>query len=779
MATQPDNLIETDADEAPGEVEMRPMAMSMSGFEQSDDFDADDAVSGGRGAKVLWFAGLLSIAWLAAVAALFWLILQEIPLSDVTLTEWAAISAGVFAPLTAVWLIALVVARIDPGRGRETLARLEAAEARFSESAASVRGQVDGIDRLLVAVEERLDTLGSGLARHGAAFEETTSRAADTARAMSGTLNEDRERLDLLVTALAERGEETHARFVGLADLLPDAAERTDRIGQSLTGYVDGVNERLSALEDRFSALDESGRRAHEQALQRADDANQLLTHIDTTARDVEAQMREQADDMTAKVDDVLHRAASALEQSREGITAQAEALRSAVEAANLELNQTGNAAGDAIEGRLRALSERSERLEEGFRAQDEASAGLFTRAEDGLGSIEGRLAGLGDGLTALVTTMEGRMAWLQGEADAVGAPLLRHKELANELSENIASIRAGLGESIDTLTRRLPEIGSDSDAHLGKLRADIAQLESDLSRLSETAGALTGPIGNARHEVAASISDVEKAQGALEDSTARLRSDLADAAASLGETQRMAEDTALASASQLIDTLGRVREVAAQASETVRATLGGVVDEAVEALGKASGDAVHAATFAPVTQQIGEMEAISNRSAEAASAAAERLSRSLVSVAETAAAIEARVQEADEHLDRAQKNDLAEQSNLLIEALNSNAIDITKVLSTDVTESAWRQYQEGDRNVFTRKATRLIENADAKSIARHYEEEPEFRDAVRRYIHDFEAMMRRVMKDRSSNAFSVALLSSDVGRLYVALAQSTERLRS
>ncbi|MEO0499920.1 MAG: hypothetical protein AAF205_05090, partial [Pseudomonadota bacterium] len=241
---------------------------------------------------------------------------------------------------------------------------------------------------------------------------------------------------------------------------------------------------------------------------------------------------------------------------------------------------------------------------------------------------------------------------------------------------------------------------------------------------------------------------------------------------------QNTAEGTTLAAAGQLIEALGRVREVAVQASESVKDTLAGVVDDAVDALGRATEERVKSAAFAPVEAKIAELEAVGERSAEAANASAERLSRALVSVAETASAVEARVKEADEHLDRAQKADLSQQSNLLIEALNSNAIDITKILSTEVTEAAWRQYQAGDRSVFTRRAARLVASTDAKAIARHFEEEPEFRDATRRYIHDFEAIMRRVMKDRDGDAFSVALLSSDIGKLYVALAQSTERLR-
>ena len=45
-------------------------------------------------------------------------------------------------------------------------------------------------------------------------------------------------------------------------------------------------------------------------------------------------------------------------------------------------------------------------------------------------------------------------------------------------------------------------------------------------------------------------------------------------------------------------------------------------------------------------------------------------------------------------------------------------------------------------------------------------------------YIHDFEAMLRIILSARDGNALGVAILSSDMGKLYVALAQAIERLR-
>jgi hypothetical protein len=49
----------------------------------------------------------------------------------------------------------------------------------------------------------------------------------------------------------------------------------------------------------------------------------------------------------------------------------------------------------------------------------------------------------------------------------------------------------------------------------------------------------------------------------------------------------------------------------------------------------------------------------------------------------------------------------------------------------------------------------------------------------VNRYIHDFESMLRRILADRDSSALGVTMLSSDMGKLYVALAQAIERLRT
>ena len=150
-----------------------------------------------------------------------------------------------------------------------------------------------------------------------------------------------------------------------------------------------------------------------------------------------------------------------------------------------------------------------------------------------------------------------------------------------------------------------------------------------------------------------------------------------------------------------------------------------------------------------------------------------------MVTIGESAAAVEARIDEARRERQEKEGEALSRRVSLLIESLNSTAIDVTKILSNDVTDSAWQAYLKGDRGVFTRRAVRLLDTTEVREIVQHYEAEPEFRDQVNRYIHDFEAMLRRLLVDPDGSALSVTILSSDMGKLYVALAQAIERFRN
>jgi hypothetical protein len=150
-----------------------------------------------------------------------------------------------------------------------------------------------------------------------------------------------------------------------------------------------------------------------------------------------------------------------------------------------------------------------------------------------------------------------------------------------------------------------------------------------------------------------------------------------------------------------------------------------------------------------------------------------------LAKVDELAGNLENRVTRARERAEEDVDNDFARRTAIITESLNSTSIDIAKVLSADVSETAWASYLRGDRGIFTRRAVSLLDAGEVRAIQQIFERDDAFRDNVNRYIHDFEALLRQVLSTREGNALGVTLLSSDMGKLYVALAQGIERLRS
>src|SRR3546814_1286449 len=104
-----------------------------------------------------------------------------------------------------------------------------------------------------------------------------------------------------------------------------------------------------------------------------------------------------------------------------------------------------------------------------------------------------------------------------------------------------------------------------------------------------------------------------------------------------------------------------------------------------------------------------------------------------MLTIADTTASVEARIAEVNTQVEEQNKEEFSRRSALLIESLNSTAIDIAKIMSNEVTDTAWAAYLKGDRSVFARRAVRLLDSGEAKTIQRYYEQEPDFRDQDRK----------------------------------------------
>ena len=362
-------------------------------------------------------------------------------------------------------------------------------------------------------------------------------------------------------------------------------------------------------------------------------------------------------------------------------------------------------------------------------------------------------------------------------------------RELVEELGSSSDHVGA-LIERAQQMEQTLTAVSSQLNDHLP---AGLGRIEEQAGRMREATESLAPAILNVQATAETTAVRVNEAEASI----ARQRESLSNILAlldegvtgaerqlrSLGEAAMQAEDAAakmvVDTGPELIEALLRVRETANQAAEKAREAISSVIPDSVLALSEAGRKAVSEAVGDTVEQQMEELSVLARRSLDTARDASARLARQMLVLGETAAVVEQRIEEGRQEREEKESENFSRRVALLIESLNSTAIDVTKILSNDVTDSAWAAYLKGDRGVFTRRAVRLLDSGEAREIAQHYEEEAEFREQVNRYIHDFESMLRRILADKDGSLLGITLLSSDMGKLYVALAQAIERLRT
>jgi hypothetical protein len=287
-----------------------------------------------------------------------------------------------------------------------------------------------------------------------------------------------------------------------------------------------------------------------------------------------------------------------------------------------------------------------------------------------------------------------------------------------------------------------------------------VASLISDLEALHEGADALTAPL-------AASLASITDAG-----------EQLAAARGTLDAIETQAGSTALAAAAELVEVFGRVRDVASQTAGTMRTTLAGVVAEAEAALEAAGQDRAETAFAAPIRAALAELRSANAQAADAAQAAAERITQRMLALTGTIATVEARLTSAEDSQEARLRADIAARSASLLASMDAAAIDIARLVGGDIDEAAWSKWLAGERGMFIRRAVRLVDADTARNISKLWQSDTGFREAGTRFVGEFEALIARVMPAREGRNLALALLSSDPGKLYVALAQATDRLQ-
>ena len=345
----------------------------------------------------------------------------------------------------------------------------------------------------------------------------------------------------------------------------------------------------------------------------------------------------------------------------------------------------------------------------------------------------------------------------------------------ARDVANTIGTAGRLASDSVSELTHgmdRLDSLGAAGEARIAALRDTLAEaglrgqdLSAHVSAANESLAASIGQIGLFHNSVEVQA----QAHAALLEGMRTALAALDEATTALG--QKAAND--------LSNALASLHEAALAAGLAISEAGGHALADVATRLGSESIPAIERAIRNEAAALTGQLEQAAAHAAGVAREAGSQIADQVGRVEDLVAALEARVAEARAQAEAQTDNGFGRRAALITDALNSSAIDIAKALDADIADPAWARYLKGDRGIFTRAAVRLLDGGESKAVARLYRDDDAFRDHVSHYIHDFEGMLRQILSTRDGEALGVTLLSSDMGKLYVALAQAIERLRS
>lgn len=570
--------------------------------------------------------------------------------------------------------------------------------------------------RIEALVTQRFTALQSEAEAYRARVSELEEAALGALRERAGTAASETE---TIAARLQEAGETAQARFAEAIAALHEGLLEKLRL-------VDDLDRSTSAASsERITQLRDEAIRFDEQLAARNRRFDELIEQRQAAFETHEAQASEVLAQRLAALDDALAQRREAQMAEIEKLVAQSEDMAARV----AELGRVVGEAGDAgeaarasltaaLQGISQQLAEKRVALattEEQMAHLTDQSVRLLEILQSGARTCREELAGAIGNANAALEGVEAR-------ADKVGGLMLRSTEAGSDLSDYLVKTRAEIDAAeiaIASFKSRLAEETEDALARLHGLRGGFA-------RLAEESGTLGGA-----------------AQESLREALGQLEAAIAQAFATLDQGAR---ERMLAAAGAL------GTEAVAALERTLR-------NEAAATLGKLEQSAAHASG-------VGREAAI-------------QLRDQLVKVNELTGNLEQRVTRARELAEEQVNNDFTRRMALITDALNSAAIDIAGALSSEIADTAWDAYLKGDRGIFTRRAVRLIDNGTAKDIAALYSADESFKANVSRYIHDFEALLRQTLSTRDGHVLSVTMLGSDMGKLYVALAQAIQRFRT
>ncbi|MFM7027418.1 MAG: hypothetical protein ACKOXK_01920 [Chakrabartia sp.] len=710
------------------------------------------------------FGVIVALAWTALATLSF---LETIGFQAVTISQITQFLAGLSAPLALIALVWAIVQRTSMGATRRfatTVRALRQEEARLAETLGDMAQRIDANRDALAAQAELMATLG----------EETTDRLAEATRSMQGQVDA----INRHAATLESRTSGARSDMNSLLTDMPRAHAEVHRFAELLDTTGQSALASANELAAQLALLAERGRNADDIASRAAQRLAERVAGLDDMARIAVARIEEAAEATTLSVRTALENAQEGLSIARETLDSQAADIARLMDESHARIAAAGVQATQNVADRVSDIAKRLTEVGQIFAAQDAQSRALLQAIAAEISQLDARLGDLGNQSDASAAQAIQALQQVREQSDLLNTALDNGSRATQSLTDLSGTLLSTLQAAIQEINEALPrahqqleDTAAASRKAAREAMPDIAALEASASTALERLRDAEGLLAEQRALIDTLI---QAADAALAESRSTAQALTKDLEAAEEQTRSLTGSAA----PLLIEALLRIKDTANQAAEHARTALDSIVPDAAGKLGDEARTALEAALAGPVEAQMAHIAARAEQAIAAARQAATQLTADVAAIDAAALGLEDRIDTAKDAAVRGDNAQFARRMARIIEDLQSSAINVSKILDADVTDTAWGAYLRGERGIFTRQAVRLVSGGEAREIRRLYRDDDDLREQINLYVHDFEVMLRNVMATRDGEAFSVALVSSDAGKLYVALAQAIERLR-
>ncbi|MFL6778982.1 MAG: hypothetical protein ACJ8E8_08080 [Sphingomicrobium sp.] len=721
------------------------------------------ATEGGR--QVLgWALSILALLWTAYTAWSAGRALATEPLTSPQIAQWVAILAGPLALMGLIWLMF--------GRTRRKEAE------KFTRSVITMRTEARALQDVLGALQSQIAENHRALGVMAGDLMGLGDQAATRLGHITSQLNDGSRTLAEHGEALDRAAEAARTDIGVLLTDLPQAEETARRMAETLRGAGSEAVQQAGQFEAQVGQLSRQAQQADATVREASERLLANLAQIESAGGAATASVMQAGDATRTTIDELLARSADALTEIRTGIDAQASAISALVAQSQAGIGRAGIDASELLGDRLTSAGAALDGLSSRIAEQERASQRLIADLDSGLAALDERfmdLARSGDERTVHVQAALNR---LRGELESLSATTSAQDSSLDGLAERSQRLREGLDELGLALAGQMAASLGEAEAGAARLLASAEAARPHIEQMRDSAieaenriesGASN--VATQQERLAALMTSVDLGVGQAEQRLTELSAAIAAASEEAG---RLSDETGPA----LVAALVQVREAAAHAAERAREAIAKVIPESAGNLSEATRKALEKAVSESVESKLIELDRVATRAVETAREASDRLTGQMLSIGQSAVALEAHIERSREAQMKDSGEEFAKRVGLLMDSMHSAAIDVQKILSDEIDDKAWNHYLKGNRGVFTRRAVRLLGGTESRAIVAQYESDPEFQSAVNHYVHDFESMLRRVLAERDGGMIAVTLMSSDMGKLYAALAQAVDKRR-